>query len=215
MIDADTQGQAGIMLGIKPEKGLAEVISGSLTLLEGIVEARKNLWVLAGGRALAGTKRLIAQQEIGGESMLKDAIEPFEKDFDFIIIDTSPGWDVITVNALYYVDEILVPASLDPLTLEGLKEFEKSVKSLQKYNQKLKIKYVVPTFLDGRIKKSSEILKQIETYYEKLICQPIRYNTRLAESPAYRQTIFEYAPNSNGASDYLTLTERILSNGRS
>lgn len=214
LIDTDTQGQVSAMLGVEPKAGLAEVIVGEVKAENALVEARKNCWLLSGGRALAGVKRFIARQEIGGERMLQECLNEIENNFDYILLDTSPGWDVLTVNALFYAQEIIVPASLDPLTLQGLLEFNKSVASIQKYNQELQIKYLVPTFLDGRVKKSTEILNQLNKHYSQLICKPIRYNTRLAESPAYKQTIFEYAPNSYGAEDYLCFAERIMSDAR-
>ncbi|KAF0249032.1 MAG: putative Cobyrinic acid ac-diamide synthase [bacterium] len=215
LIDTDTQGQVSAMLGIEPELGLAEVILGETKAQDALVEARKNCWLLSGGRALAGVKRFIARQEIGGERMLQECLSEIENNFDYILLDTSPGWDVLTVNALFYAQEIIVPASLEPLTLQGLIEFNKSVASIQKYNKELQVTYLLPTFLDGRVKKSTEILNQLNKHYSQLICKPIRYNTRLAESPAYKQTIFEYAPTSYGAEDYLCFAERILSDGRS
>ena len=63
------------------------------------------------------------------------------------------------------------------------------------------MRYVVPTFLDRRVRKSQEIMEQLATYYPAQLCQPIRYNVRLSEAPGYRQHIFEYAPTSPGAQD--------------
>jgi chromosome partitioning protein len=73
----------------------------------------------------------------------------------------------------------------------------------------LTLKYIVPTFLDGRVKKSQEILEQLRAHYETQLCQPIRYSVRLSEAPGYGQTIYEYAPGSPGVADYQQLTERI------
>ena len=64
--------------------------------------------------------------------------------------------------------------------------------------------------MDGRVRKSQEILEQLQAYAGSRLCQPIRYNVRLSEAPAYGQTIFEYAPHSPGAEDYQALTERIM-----
>ena len=82
-------------------------------------------------------------------------------------------------------------------------------------NPELAIRYIVPTFMDRRVKKSDEILAQLRGYYPDLVCDPIRYNVRLSEAPGYCQTIFEYAPHSSGAQDYQLLTERILRDGTS
>ena len=58
LVNTDTQDQAGSMLGTSQEAGLGEVISGEAELTETIVQARDNLWLLSGGRTLAGVKRM-------------------------------------------------------------------------------------------------------------------------------------------------------------
>ena len=212
LVDTDTQGQASRMLGVSPEVGLAEVLSGDLKPQGAIIEARENLWLLAGGRALVGIKRDISQRKTGGERVLKDALSSLRR-YNYIILDTAPGWDAMTVNVLFYAQEILCPVSLEVLTVDGLLEFQENLAEIRKYNKRLSLKYVLPNFLDGRIKKSGEILRQIQDHYKDLICSPVRYNVRLSEAPGYGQSIFEYAPISPGAEDYHKLTERI-SHGR-
>ena len=209
LIETDTQDQAGTMLGLSPEAGLAEVVSGELKPMEAMVQARDNLWLMAGGRTLAGVKRMISRKDYGGENALKEALYFLDGEYDYIILDTAPGWDSLTVNVLFYAQEVLVPVSLELLTLKGLLSFIENMAEIQKYNKKLMLRYILPTFMDGRVRKSSEILRQLQTYYKKQLCSPIRYNVRLSEAPGYGQTIYEYAPNSTGAEDYKKLTERI------
>ena len=96
------------------------------------------------------------------------------------------------------------------MALQGLAEFQRSVESIHRYHDDLALRYVVPTFFDRRVRKSEEILRQLQAHYADQICPPIRYNVRLSEAPGYGQTIFEYAANSAGADDYHALTERIL-----
>jgi chromosome partitioning protein len=209
LIETDTQDQAGTMLGLSPEAGLAEVVSGELKPMEAMVQARDNLWLMAGGRTLAGVKRMISRKDYGGENALKEALYSLDGEYDYIILDTAPGWDSLTVNVLFYAKEVLVPVSLELLTLKGLLSFIENIAEIQRYNKKLILRYILPTFMDGRVRKSSEILRQLQTYYKKQLCSPIRYNVRLSEAPGYGQTIYEYAPNSTGAEDYKKLTERI------
>ncbi len=73
------------------------------------------------------------------------------------------------------------------------------------------LRYVLPTALDRRVKQTQEIMPQLERHFGDLVCDPIRYNVRLSESPAHGQHIFEHDPRSNGARDYLALTKRIIS----
>lgn len=209
LIDLDTQGQAGSSLGLQPEQGLTELVSGQASKEESIVEARERLWLLAGGRALAGLKRLIARKDFGGEQTLIEALAPLEGLYDYVILDTAPSWDVLNINALFYAREILAPVSLEVLTLQGLLEFGKSLDGIQKYHPDLELKYILPTFLDRRVRKSEEILEQLQQHYGRRVCPPIRYNVRLSEAPGYGQTIYEYAPDSPGAEDYQQLVERI------
>lgn len=213
LVDTDTQGHAGKLLGVKTEVGVAELVSGESTFEDAAVEARERLWLLSGGRSLAGLKRVISRQEFGGERMLAEALSKVDAQFDYVILDTSPGWDAMTVNALFYATEILAPVSTEALTLDSLIEFTKSVESIQKYNPGLKLKYLLPTFLDGRVKMSGEVLDMLKKHFGTGLCSPVRYNVRLAEAPAHGMTIYEYAPNSTGANDYKTLTERISQNG--
>ena len=209
LIDTDTQGQDSFMLGVKPKAGLTELVTGELALKECLTKARNNLWLLAGGKALAGVKRMIDRKDYGGEMTVAEALQPVEKIFDYVIVDTSPGWDPLTVNVLFYVHELLIPVALEIMALQGLSEFLRSVSAIQKYRPELGLKYILPTFEDKRVKKTSRILTKIGKIYGERLCQPVRYNVRLSEAPAYGKTIYEYAPGCNGAHDYRELVRKV------
>ncbi len=208
LIDSDTQGQAAKMLGVEPGPGLAELLSGELTAEKAIIQARPELWLLRGGQDLAGSKRIIARQDIRSEAVLSTVLKPFEDHFDYVILDTSPGWDSLLVNVLFYADEILCPVSLEALSVDGFMSFLKSIEPIQKYKD-IEIKYVLPTFQDGRVRKSQEILEQLAGYFKDRLCNPIRYSVKLSEAPAYGKTIFEYARKDRGSIDYAKLCGRV------
>ena len=214
LVDMDTQGQVAKALGLQPAAGLAEVIIDNLPAEQALVEARDGVWLLAGGRSLVGLKRVIARKDFGGERTLTEALDPLEGHYDLVLVDTAPAWDTLTVNALFYATEVLIPVSLEVMALQGMIEFVRSLGSIQTYHPALVLRYVLPTFMDRRVRKSEEILSQLQGYYGDLVCDPIRYNVRLSEAPGYGQTIFEYARRSSGAADYQRLTERILTDGR-
>ena len=209
LIDTDTQGQDSFMLGVKPKAGLTELVTGELALKECLTKARDNLWMLAGGKALAGVKRMIDRKDYGGELTIAEAMVPVDKIFDYVIVDTSPGWDPLTVSVLFYVNELLIPVALDIMALQGLSEFLRSISSIQKYRPELSLKYILPTFEDKRVKKTSRILSKIGKIYGERLCSPVRYNVRLSEAPAYGKTIYEYAPGCNGAQDYRELVRKV------
>ena len=184
-----------------------------LTPDQAIVQAREGVWLLAGGRSLAGLKRVIARKDFGGERTLAESLASLDGQYDYVLVDTAPAWDTLTVNALFFASEVLIPVALEVMALQGMLEFVRSLKSVQQYHPELTLRYIVPTFMDRRVKKSEEILGQLRGHFEDLVCDPIRYNVRLSEAPGYGQTIFEYAPRSSGAQDYQQLTERIVQDG--
>ncbi len=209
LIDTDTQGQAAKALGCQPAGGLAELVNGSLPPDAAIQLARERLWLLAGGRSLAGLKRDIARRDYGGEQTLSEALAPYDGLYDYVVVDTAPGWDTLTINVLFYVREVLAPVSLEVLTLQGLLDFAGSLAAIQKYHPDLALRYILPTFLDRRVRKSDEILAQLRGHFGAQVCAPIRYNVRLSEAPGYGQTIYEYAASSPGAEDYAALTAQV------
>jgi chromosome partitioning protein len=212
LVDTDTQGQSGYILGKKTEAGLTELLTGELTPDEAIAKVRKNFWLLGGGKSLAGVKRIIDRKNFGAEWTLSEALKPLDTKFDYIIIDTSPGWDQLTVNVLFYATEVLIPVALEVMPLHGLSEFMKSLRSIQKYRKEVSLKYVVPTFMDTRVKNPQIIFARLKKLYPNEICKPIRYNENFSEAPSFGKTIFEFAPGCSGAVDYRELVRRVAMN---
>ena len=209
LIDADTQGQCAFALGVAPAKGLAEFVEGSADADTALIEARENLWLLGGGKGLAGLKRLISRKDFGGERTLDDALAPLDARFDVIVVDSAPGWDALTVNVLFYVREVLVPVALEAMSLQGFSEFLRSFAAVSRYRPELSLAYIVPTFLDKRVRGPAALAGELAALYPERICPPVRYNAKLSEAPAEGRTIFEFAPRSPGAKDYHALASRV------
>ena len=212
LVDTDTQGQSSYILGKKPKAGLTELLTKELPPEECLIEARKNLWILGGGKSLAGVKRIIDRKSFGAEWTLSEALSPLDTQFDFILMDTSPGWDQLIVNVLFYAEEVLVPVALEIMPLHGLSEFIKSLGAIQKYRKEIQLKYIVPTFLDTRIKGPQTLYEELKRLYPEHLCSPIRYNESLSEAPSFGKTIFEFAPGSNGSEDYRALVRAVSGN---
>jgi chromosome partitioning protein len=208
LIDTDDQGQDAFLLGVKPSKGLADVLNEDVKVEDALFEARPNLWILAGGKALAGAKRSIGRKDYGAEQTLTEALSSLDHQFDYVIIDTAPSWDSLTINSLFYATEVLTPVSLEVLTLNSLVEFTKSIESVKRFNKQLSHRYVLPTFMDRRVKKSGEIMELLSKHFPEQLCEAINYNVRISESAGHGKTIFEYAPAC--AKDYQKIVERIL-----
>ena len=208
LVDCDTQGQVSKSLGIQAGEGLAELVLGDAGLEDVQIEARENLFVIAGGGALSGAKRLISRKDMRSELVLSEVLEGL-RGYDFVLLDTAPSWDVLNVNCLFYVEELLIPVSMEVLALQGVGDFLARVNEVQRYRENLVIGGIIPTFYDGRVKKSAEILEQLERHFPGAVLPTVRYNTRLSEAPGFGQHIFEYSKKSNGATDYARLARRL------
>ncbi len=95
LIDVDTQGQAARALGCKPASGLAEWISDETPVQTALFSARPGLWLLSGGRNLVSLKRQITRKDFGGERTLSEGLHSLRDQFDYVLLDTEPGWDAV------------------------------------------------------------------------------------------------------------------------
>jgi chromosome partitioning protein len=209
LVDCDTQGQVSKSLGVQAGEGLGELLQGEAGLSDVQIEARENLYVIASGGSLSGAKRLISRRDMRSELVLSEALDDLDG-YDFVLLDTAPSWDVLNVNCLFYVEELLIPVSMEALALQGVGDLVGRVEQVQRYRQdRTLLKSIIPTFYDGRVRKSAEILEQLERYFPGAVLPIVRYNVKLSEAPGFGQHIFEYAKRSNGAADYARLAKRL------
>jgi chromosome partitioning protein len=221
LIDCDTQAQVAKFLGVKPTYGLYEFITGRdaagapVSKQATIFQARENLWILNGGIKLVELKNWLGEQpRETRHTCLAKALVPKGDRLDYLIFDCPPGWDVLSVNILMAVQEVLCPVALQGPSLEGLKTFFGYLIAVQKQNNLLSLKYVLPTMFDRRTRQSYEIYQKLKRLFTKQICRPIRYNVRLSEAPGSGRTIFEFDPRATGAEDYHQLSRRMIDDHR-
>ena len=134
----------------------------------------------------------------------------FRSRYDFAVIDAAPGFDAIAVNVLGCADDVVAPAALTPASLAGVLDFVRHVATVGQHNERLNLRYLLPTFHDLRLRQTGELLALLKENFGRKMCQPIRVNVDLAEAFGYQQTIFEYAPQSRGAEDYEAFIARVL-----
>ena len=152
---------------------------------------------------------LITRKEFGAERTLSEALAPLDDQYDFVILDSAPGWDALSVNVLFYAREVLSPVSLEVMTLQGLSDFAQNLASIQRYHPELAAALRRPHVFRSAREEVRRDFHAAASVLSAQVCSPIRYNVRLSEAPGYGQTIYEYAPASIGAEDYTALVERI------
>lgn len=155
--------------------------------------------------------------EIDGHFRLRDVIEPIRKRYEFIIIDTPPTLGLITLNALVAATHILIPIQSSYLSLEGTDDLLETVIKIRKnVNPNLQVIGVLITLHDRRTNISKDAVERIKRVFGKKVFRTvISKSVKLEESPAYRESIFTYAPDSVGAIQYKKLAKEVIRRAKS
>lgn len=155
--------------------------------------------------------------EIDGHFRLRDVIEPIKKRYEFIIIDTPPTLGLITINALVAATHILIPIQSSYLSLEGTDDLLETVIKIRKnVNPNLQVLGVLITLHDKRTNISRDAVERIKRVFGKKVFRTmISKSVKLEESPAYRESIFTYAPDSVGAIQYKKLAQEVIRRAKS
>ena len=151
--------------------------------------------------------------ELDGPFRLKDKIKDCINEYDYIFIDTPPTLGMITVNALVASTHVLVPIQSSYFALEGTDDLLETIEKIKaRPNPNLQLLGVVITMHDRRTTLAKDIHDQIgQVFGDRLFNTVITKSIRLEESPAYKESIFTFAPRSSGAMEYYSLSEEILS----
>jgi chromosome partitioning protein len=144
---------------------------------------------------------------------LKDRIAPFREEYSVIVIDTPPTLGLITVNALVAATHVLVPIQSSYFALEGTDDLLETIEKVKaRPNPGLELLGVLVTLHDKRTTLAREVHEQIKKVFgAKLFDTVITKSVRLEESPAYKESIFSFAPNSSGAIEYGNLCNEVMS----
>jgi chromosome partitioning protein len=170
-----------------------------------------NLFIAPARIALAKLEsRLVG--ELDAHFRLKDKIEKLAGDYVHIVIDCPPALGLLTVNALVAATHLLIPIQSSYFALEGTDDLLETIEKVrQRANPGLRILGVVITMHDKRTALARDIREQIQKVFGgKVFRTVISKSVRLEESPAYKESIFTFAPDSTGATDYYSLCEEVI-----
>lgn len=151
----------------------------------------------------------------GKEYRLKEILGEIKSNYDFIIIDTPPALDILTINALTASDITIIPAQADIYSLQGIEQLNETVKAVKQYcNKNLQIKGILLTRYNKRTVLSrdmQDIIKKTATYLNTFLYETvIRECISIKEAQVTQNDIFTYAPKSNAAEDYNLFIDELL-----
>ena len=170
-----------------------------------------NLFVAPSRIALAKLEsKLIG--ELDAHFRLKDRLDVIRADYPNVVIDCPPTLGLLTVNALVAATHLLIPIQSSYFALEGTDDLLETIEKVRaRANPSLKILGVVITMHDKRTALARDIRAQIDKVFgSKVFNTVITKSVRLEESPAYKESIFQFAPDSSGAAEYYRLSEEVM-----
>ena len=210
LLDIDSQANLTEGLGVgDPDESVYDSIRENKKLP--ILNISENLDLVPSSIDLLGAEMEIVSK-IGREQILHKLLKPIRSDYDYIIIDCPPSVGLLTVNAMVASDTILLPLQGEYFAYKGVDRLLGIVNEVRdNLNEKLEIGGVFITQINpNRILTRTIVEKLTEDLQDKVFDTKIRINVALAEAQLQGQTIFDYAPESNGAKDYEMLVDEIL-----
>lgn len=211
-VDLDSQSNLSYDLGVtKPDISAMDVLTGEATAEQAILHTPQGDLIPA-SEDLATADTAITGT--GKEYRLQEALHPLKEMYDYIIIDTPPALGTLTVNALTACAGAIIPAQAEIHSLQGIGLLNDAIEAVKKYcNRDLYIKGIVITRYNGRAVLSKDMRDNLEAIaaqlHTKVFKEPIRECISIKEAQAAQQSIFEYAPRSNAARDYMALIDEL------
>ncbi|PSQ97092.1 MAG: hypothetical protein BRD55_04085 [Bacteroidetes bacterium SW_9_63_38] len=215
VVDLDSQGSASFALGLDrddldpstadvlfEEKHPSEVIQSTAT---------ENVDILTGSLRLADMGTVLSSVE-GREKRLARALSTIEGQYDAILIDCAPSTSLLTVNALVAADAFVIPVSPSYLSLEGVVSLGEVVKNVRmSLGEAAPVLGVLLTMVQRDDEETRAIIEEVRHHYGgKVFDTEVQYDPALEEAPTRGASVFDYAPDSQGAVQYREVVGEML-----
>jgi chromosome partitioning protein len=215
LIDLDPQANStmSFLEATAVDKSMYDVFVDSTVSLGDVIKPANlaSLWVAPSRIALAKLEaRMVG--ELDAHFRLKDRLATVLSGFDVVVIDCPPALGLLTVNALVAATHLMIPIQSSYFALEGTDDLLETIEKVRsRANPTLRILGVVITMHDKRTSLARDIREQIDRVFGKKVFRTvITKSVRLEESPAYKESIFQFAPDSSGATEYYRLCEEVI-----
>ena len=215
LIDLDPQANSSMSFVDMREvrRSMYDVFVDSAVSLQDVIlpTALEHLSVAPARIALAKLEARLTG-DLDAPFRLKDELKSLTPEFPNVVIDCPPALGLLTVNALVAATHLLIPIQSSYFALEGTDDLLETIEKVrQRPNPELRILGVVITMHDRRTSLGRDIREQIRKVFgDKVFKTVISKSVRLEESPAYRESIFTFAPDSTGATEYYSLCEEVM-----
>jgi len=168
------------------------------------------LFLIPASRELCTFERDFSSRK-WSETLLSETLYEKTAGFDYLIFDPTPMGGLLMMSALTAAQEVIIPVPMRSRAMEGLAEMMRLIYTVNAlHNPGLRLGAIIPTFLNGNNRLVDRIAGEIiKNFGADKLFPGVHADSCLAEAPGHCKSIFEYAPDSTGARDYLCLADRI------
>lgn len=210
-IDMDAQGNFSQASNAKPdEAGTFDFLNGAPP--ENCIQKLPKYDLLSADSRLSRAEKEFDQ--FGREHLLENALKRI-KGYDYVILDTSPSMNVLTLNALTAADAAVVCCQADSFSLSGLDDLIHNIElAKQYYNPRLSVAGILLTRFDGRTSVGRQSLtlfgERAKAFGTRVFSATIRENVAVKDSQMQKQDIFSYDASCHAAEDYAAFTKELF-----
>ena len=212
-VDLDPQGNLGFNLGLDIGTGstVYDVLKGACSLEQAIVSTEYGDVLPSDIMLSAAEVEFTVPRR---EFMLSDQLSTVRSQYDFVIIDTPPALNILTVNAYVASHGLIVPMEAEVLSLVGITQLQETIETVRStYNPQLKVLGILLNKFNGRLTLSKDILELAEEVAgqlgSKVFQTRIHRGVGVAMAPAHGQTVLTYQPDSRPAQDFLDIVDAV------
>lgn len=213
-IDLDPQGSLGFSLGLDIEEGrtISDVLTGQAPVQQAI-QLTDYCDVITSNILLSSAEIEFTSSD--RELLLKKALEPVMDDYDYIIIDTPPALNILTVNAYAVSDYLIIPMAPEILSLLGVTQLKETIDSVRvSMNPDLNVLGIILTKFNQRTLLAREVKEMAENVAgqmgTRVFQTQIRTSVTVAEAPAHGLSIFDHAPSAKPSEDYKNFIQEVI-----
>ncbi len=210
VVDLDPQGNLGYSFGLESGNSIAEVLDGSAAL-ENTIQEKEGVFIIPADMKLVDLELSLADVE-DRHSFVKNKLHGEFGKYDYILFDCPPSLSVLSINALFASDYVIIPMLMEVLSLQGLDQILDTISKMNNaYEKQLKVLGILPVMVDKRRKLSEEVKDHIKDNYDVNIFNSyIRNNVKASEAPSFGTSVITYAPTSNSAKDYSLFAKELV-----
>ena len=188
------------------------LVEEKCTLMEAVYDS-PNGPIIPGDRLLTEADQKLAG-DISGLFRFRSQLEKVT-DYEYVIIDTAPDMDMITMNSIVAADYVIIPVTCDRYAFQGLSVLSSQLSKAKEYlNPKIKILGILLTKYSNRTALNKGTKEAFENVAESMgttvFNTTIRETVKVREAQATRTNLIDYAPKATATMDYLELTKEVL-----